>query len=165
VLSTSDVFVGQTVADAMILTPKIFDIEATVHDVKTQFEDDHVHAVLVVHGGVLLTVVERPDLDHAVSDDEPALSLGRLAGRVVAGDHLLEAVHRAVTQSGTRRLAVIDEDGRLVGLLCLKEHGLGFCSDADLRARADERKSVGTSAATVESVAQSRAASGSYEGK
>jgi hypothetical protein len=32
-------------------------------------------------------------------------------------------------QTGRRRLAVVDEDGTLLGLLCLKATGLGFCSD------------------------------------
>jgi hypothetical protein len=42
----------------------------------------------------------------------------------------------------TRRLAVVDGTGRLVGLLCLKRTLDGFCSDADVRARAVERGGV-----------------------
>ena len=38
------------------------------------------------------------------------------------------------------RLAVIDEECRLLGLLCLKRTRLGFCSDADVQARAAERQ-------------------------
>jgi CBS domain-containing protein len=138
---TSDVTVRRTVADAMIQTPKISGSETTVRDAKTQFEDDHVHAVLIVHSGELLAVVERSDLEQAESDEESALSLGRLATRVVAGDYPLDAAHQRMTQSDARRLAVVDEGGRLVGLLCLKQHGRGFCSAADLQARADERES------------------------
>jgi CBS domain-containing protein len=141
----SDLPVRQTVADAMILTPKISGSEATVRDMKAQFENDHVHAGLIVHSGVLLAVVERSDLDRATSDEASALWVGRLSGRVVAGDHPLEAAHRWMTGSGTRRLAVVDEDGRLVGLLCLKRHGRGFCSAADLQSRADERQSARSS--------------------
>lgn len=48
---------------------------------------------------------------------------------------------RAMTTYGRRRRAVIDDRGLLLGLLCLKHTGLGFCSDADVRARADERRS------------------------
>jgi predicted transcriptional regulator len=139
--SASDVPAPRTVADAMILTPKTSGSQATVRDMKTQLEDDHVHAVLIVHSGVLLAVVERSDLDPSISDETSALSVGRLSGRIVAGDHPLDAAHRSMTASGTRRLAVVDENGRLDGLLCLKRHGQGFCSAADLQSRADERKS------------------------
>ena len=125
----------QTVADAMIQAPKISGPEATVRDMKAQFENDHVHAVLIVDSGVLLAVVERSDLDRSTNDGASALSVGRLSGRVVTGDHSLQAAHRWMTGSCTRRLAVVDEDGRLVGLLCLKRDGRGFCSSADLQSR------------------------------
>ncbi|MDP3966681.1 MAG: hypothetical protein Q8Q02_00245 [Nocardioides sp.] len=35
-----------------------------------------------------------------------------------------------------RRLAVVDDDGLLVGLVCLKARGTGFCSNADVTTRA-----------------------------
>jgi hypothetical protein len=38
-------------------------------------------------------------------------------------------------RAGRRRLAVTSEDGRLLGLLCLKASGRGFCSDEDVAAR------------------------------
>jgi CBS domain-containing protein len=126
----------QTVADAMIPAPKTSGPEATVRDVKAHFENDKVHVVLIVDGDVLLAVVERSDLEQPTGDETPALSAGRLSGRIVAGDHSLQAAHRWMTGSGRRRLAVVDEDGRLAGLLCLKRDGRGFCSSADLQSRA-----------------------------
>jgi CBS domain-containing protein len=135
----------QTVADAMIPAPKTSGPEATVRDMKALFENDKVHAVLIVDGDVLLAVVERSDLDQSTSDGTSALSVGRLSGRVVAGDHSLRAAHRWMTGSGRRRLAVVDQDGRLVGLLCLKRDGRGFCSSADLQSRADARQSARSS--------------------
>jgi CBS domain-containing protein len=135
----------QTVADAMIQAPKTSGPEATVRDMKALFENDKVHAVLIVDGDVLLAVVERSDLDQSTSDEASALSVGRLSGRVVAGDHSLQAAHRWMTGSGRRRLAVVDDGGRLVGLLCLKRDGRGFCSSADLQSRADARQSARSS--------------------
>jgi hypothetical protein len=41
---------------------------------------------------------------------------------------------------GRRRLAVVDDRGLLVGLLCLKRSGRGFCSAADVAARARDRR-------------------------
>ena len=135
----------QTVADAMIQAPKTSGPEAAVRDMKALFENDKVHAVLIVDGDVLLAVVERSDLDQSTSDEASALSVGRLSGRVVTGDHSLQAAHRWMTGSCARRLAVVDEDGRLVGLLCLKRDGRGFCSSADLQSRADARQSARSS--------------------
>jgi hypothetical protein len=48
-------------------------------------------------------------------------------------------MHRAMIASGQRRAAVVSPDGRLLGLLCLKASGTGFCSDQDVRARALDR--------------------------
>ena len=45
-------------------------------------------------------------------------------------------MHRAMLAAGGRRLAVVDHRLRLLGLLCLKRSGLGFCSDRDVAARA-----------------------------
>jgi predicted transcriptional regulator len=137
--------IPQTVADAMIPAPKTSGPEATVRDMKVLFENDKVHAVLIVDCDVLLAVVERSDLDQSTSDGASALSVGRLSGRVVAGDRSLRAAHRWMRGSGRRRLAVVDQDGRLVGLLCLKRDGRGFCSSADLQSRADARQSARSS--------------------
>ncbi len=42
----------------------------------------------------------------------------------------MRLIHR-----GLRRLAVVDDNGLLMGLLCLKRKLTGFCSDADVAAR------------------------------
>ena len=34
-----------------------------------------------------------------------------------------------------RRLAVLDDSGRLIGLLCLKGNGTGYCADDGRRGR------------------------------
>jgi hypothetical protein len=39
-----------------------------------------------------------------------------------------------------RRLAVVDHTGRLLGLLCLKHDGRGYCTDEGIRARATEAR-------------------------
>jgi hypothetical protein len=38
-----------------------------------------------------------------------------------------------------RRLAVTSDDSRLLGLLCLKANGSGFCSDADVASGGQDR--------------------------
>jgi len=45
-----------------------------------------------------------------------------------------------MSRTGRRRLAVVDDGGVLVGLLCLKRTGRGFCSDLDVASRAASRR-------------------------
>ncbi|MHC1558325.1 CBS domain-containing protein [Actinomycetospora sp. C-140] len=123
----------------MLRRPKVLPAAATVADARAVLADDHVHAALVVDGGVLLAVVERGDLDPSVPEAMPAALVGRLAGRTVGPDADLDATWSAMAAQGRRRMAVVDGDGVLLGLLCLKRSGRGFCSDADVAARAADR--------------------------
>jgi CBS domain-containing protein len=125
------------VADAMIRFPKLCGTDTTVGQAREYLRDDHVHALLVVNGGVLVAVVERADLAGA-----PTWGLvwpfGRLGDRVVRADEDLASVTGRMAYRGRRRLAVVDGAGRLVGLLCRKRSGHGFCSDDGVAARAAE---------------------------
>jgi CBS domain-containing protein len=127
------------VSDAALRGAKLHDASVTVGEISAFLEDDHVHmAVLLGTDGELLTTVERSDLTLA-SPPEPALRYGTLEGRTVGAHEELHRVWETMLAEGRRRLAVIDADGRLVGLLCLKRHGRGFCSDSDVRQRACSR--------------------------
>jgi len=126
-----------TVAAAMVRRPKLLPATATGRDVRELFLDDHVHAALVTDGDRLLTVIERQDLTE-VRDDDPVTALGTLSGRTVGSGADLWSTWTWMTAVDVRRLAVVD-DGRCVGLLCLKRSGRGFCCDAGVRARALER--------------------------
>ncbi|MEI7054200.1 CBS domain-containing protein [Nocardioides sp. CCNWLW239] len=127
-----------TVADAMIHRPKLLPASATVRDVHDFFRNDHVHAALVADGDMLLTVIGRDDLS-AESGDRPAAELGALLGRTVEVGADLWSTWAAMTDARRRRLAVVDDGGRCVGLLCLKRSQLGFCCDAGVWARARAR--------------------------
>jgi CBS domain-containing protein len=81
----------------------------------------------------------RADLDDLDDDAAPALSRSRLDGRSVALDEPAEDVRVRLIAHGLRRLAVVDDAGALAGLLCLKRKLTGFCTDADVTARAAER--------------------------
>lgn len=125
---------NHTVADAMISSPKTCGLGTSVAQLREFFTDSHVHAALVVENGELWTVVERVDLDVPLALDSPAVGIGHLKGRTTGADADLLATWQAMTAAGRRRLAVV-AGGRLLGLLCLKRSGLGFCSDSDVRAR------------------------------
>jgi len=131
------------VTDAMVRHPKMLGRDATVADLRHLFRDDHVVAALVVDDGVLVTVVERDDLSEALPAARGAGTLGRLEGRTVPPGADLAETWTWMVDRGVRRLAVVDEAGTCVGLLCLKRSGQGFCSDEGIRARAAERASRG----------------------
>jgi CBS domain-containing protein len=127
-----------SVAQAMVTNPEVSGPGLSRGDLDQLFADDHVHAALVVDDGRLITVIQRTDLEDSLPDADPC-SLGMLTGRVVQPDAALAAVRDRMRQEQRRRLAVINESGRLLGLLCLKKSGTGFCSDADVRSRELER--------------------------
>jgi CBS domain-containing protein len=130
---------GRTVAEVMVTRPKTMERDASVGAVREVLEDDHVHMVLLTGGGVLCGTVVRTDLVDAC-DADPVLLRARLAGRTVAPHASAEAARRLLLARGERRLAVVDGEGALLGLLCLKRRRTGFCSDVDVRARALERR-------------------------
>lgn len=141
--ATPSVLAG-SVGAAMVTVMATASAEVTVGEVRRSFADDHVHAVVIVRDGLLLAVVERDDLRSADgADAAPARPLGRLGGRTVTADLPLAEARRRLDATGGRRLAVVDDRGRLVGLLCLKRSRLGFCSDRDVLDRARERAGRG----------------------
>lgn len=130
-----------TAGEAMVRFPKTCASSTTVHQAWETFRDGHVHALLVVEAGRLLTVIERADL-VGWPGDAPVRPLGTTRGRTVAPGAALAAVREGMRAAGRRRLAVVDGRGRLLGLLCLKRSGRGFCSDAGVAARAAERRAA-----------------------
>jgi CBS domain-containing protein len=132
--------VTRTVVDAMLRSPRTCGPATTVAQARSVLADDHVHAVLVVDDARLLAVVERADLD-AAAPASLARDAGRLDGRVVGPTFDVEEVRLAMLAARHRRLAVVDSGGELLGLLCLKRSGTGFCSDADVAARAADQAS------------------------
>jgi hypothetical protein len=130
---------GRTVAEAMLSIPWTHSPAATVGEVAEFFQDEHVHAALIISaGGYLVTVVERGDLGPDAAPDVPAVRLGRLDGRTVQAAASLSQARRAMLAERRRRAAVISPDGRLLGLLCLKASHNGFCSDRDVLERSQE---------------------------
>jgi CBS domain-containing protein len=135
---------GLTVKDVMVTAPATMRPTATVADARAFFEDDHVHIGLIATSGRLLGTLVRADLDDLDDLAAPALSRSRLEGRSVALDEPAEDVRVRLIARGLRRLAVVDDAGALAGLLCLKRKLTGFCTDADVAARAAERAAAPT---------------------
>ena len=130
-----DPLAGRTVAEAMVTIATVHSAAVTVAEIRTLFDDDHVHAALIVTDGVLIAVIDRVDLGPEACDQDLAVDLGSLSGRVVGPDTPLAQAWLSMLRTGRRRLAVASADGSYRGLLCLKRSGAGFCSDQDVRAR------------------------------
>jgi CBS domain-containing protein len=135
---------GLTVEDVMVSAPKTMRPTATVADARAFFDDDHVHMALIATSGRLLGTLVRADLADLGDDALPALTRSHLHGRSVALHEPAEDVRVRLIEHGQRRLAVVDDAGVLAGLLCLKRRLTGFCSDADVAARAAERAEIGS---------------------
>ena len=122
----------------MLHAPVVLPAAATVADVHDLFSSPHVHMALLTSsgavGGRLLSTLTREDLG-AAAPEGPARPLGRLEGRTLRADVGAEDARVALLENGVRRAAVVDDDGLLLGLLCLKRHGNGFCTDAGVASR------------------------------
>lgn len=131
-------------ADLMVRFPKSHGPGCTLGELRAFFADDHVHmALIVATDGRLVTAIERQDLDPALPGDTPASALGALAGRTVGPTATLDGVTASLLRQRRRRLAVIDGSGGLLGLLCLKRDGTGYCSDAGIHGRARQMSAPG----------------------
>lgn len=124
----------------MLRSPIVLAASEPLAEVRRVFASSHVHMVLLTDSG---RIGERL-LGTLVRDDVPpsgtgsagtALDHAQLEGRTVHSDLGAEDARRAMQAAGDRRLAVVDDDGRLLGLLCLKRSGDGFCTDAGVASR------------------------------
>lgn len=118
----------------MVTGPVVHGPSTTVGQLRAFFDDGHVHMALLVDGGELVGTVERSDLANVVDDRVSAREIARLDGRTITPDASLADALTATQCAGRRRLAVTN-GGALLGLLCLKSNGSGFCSDEDVAAR------------------------------
>ena len=130
---------GKAVGDLLVRRPKTLPCDTTVAQARACFADDHVHMLLLTKRGRLLGTLVRTDLRAEYGDTDLALTYSRLSGRTVAVDLPAETARKFLMALGQRRLAVMDEGGMLVGLLCLKSRLTGFCGATDIASRAAER--------------------------
>lgn len=132
-----------TVADAMITIPQISGVGITVADARHALADTHVHMLLLTRDGVLHGTLVREDLRPELDPRRPAVALALLTGRTIGPDRSLDEARRLIDQQMSRRLAVTDRAGMLLGLLCLNRTRQRYCTEADVLARATTPSDVG----------------------
>lgn len=145
---------AEVVDDVMLHAPTTWGADLTTAAARRLFDNPRLHAVLLVEGTRLLGVLLRADLE-AVGDsgaEQSALVHARLGERVVPSGAPLEQVEAQMVATGSRRLAVTDAAGDLVGLVCRKRSGSGYCTDAGVSERRAERR--GTAAVVSASAAR-----------
>jgi CBS-domain-containing membrane protein len=138
--------------DVMLREPAVLSSAAALDEVVALFASTHVHMVVLTDtgrlGGKLAGTLLRTDLpptprgpgadsstDWAPNEGKPAVTWARALGRTTHAEFPAAWALSLLNARGQRRSAVIDDDGRLLGMLCVKRHGQGFCSDDDVLAR------------------------------
>lgn len=129
-----------SVGAAMISMPKVLPLNTTVLQARREFNDDHVHMLLLVHDSTLIGTLVRSDLPPRADRSTWVAPYCVLEGRVVSPREPLTSARRRMLEAGLRRMAVVNANNKLAGLLCLKRNRTGFCGDADVADRAAERK-------------------------
>lgn len=128
------------VDDVMLRQPKVLPATASVDVARAALTNDHVHMVLLTEGSTLVGTLVRTDLPQAAQGSGPALPWSTVRDRTVSPWVRADAAHEVLIERGLRRLAVVDHDGTLLGLMCLKRSRTGFCSDEDVASRAQSRR-------------------------
>jgi CBS-domain-containing membrane protein len=136
------------VREVMLRRPKTLPVRASIARARAALTNDHVHLVLLTEGGRLAGTLTRTDLPPPGTLG-PALPWSTLIGRTMSPDTPMTVAHELLTIQGIRRLAVVDADGSLLGLMCLKQRRTGFCTDAGVAARSRsgaEKRAIGARA-------------------
>src|ERR1700677_202179 len=77
------------VRDAMVTIPKTHRVDTPLEDIRSLFEDDHVHMALIVDDGRLITTIERSDFVEPFPGSTPVDQVGTLVGRTISPDRPL----------------------------------------------------------------------------
>lgn len=135
-----------TVRDAMLRHPTVHPADLTLGQARTIFDTSaKTHLLLLVEDGVLLAAVTRDDVPDALdarTSALPAASVASLHGRTTGPDVPVGPLRDAMADSGLRRIAVVDDDMHLLGLLCLKKGLDGFCTDEGVQAMRSARSTA-----------------------
>jgi CBS domain-containing protein len=117
------------VSEVMIRRPKSLPADATVGEARAMFANPKVLVVpLVEPDGRVLAELGRDEVPSSALDSEHAAAYGS-EPHLIAPDATMQAAVDTLTELDGERLVVVDEDGRLAGMLCLNRSHGRFCMD------------------------------------
>jgi CBS domain-containing protein len=114
---------GTSIRDAMTSNPRGVDASTTIVDAARLMKSEDVGPLPVVEGGRLVGMVTDRDIVLRVvaeGKDPQSSTVGEIASRdlvTVDPQQDLDEALRLMAQHQVRRLPVVEEDGRLVGIL------------------------------------------------
>lgn len=116
------------VRDGMVGSPKTLPADSSVAELRRLFGNAHVATALLVDGALFAGAIDRVDLPADARDDTPAREFAQRDVETIEPDAPMTAALARMDGQGTRRLVVLDADGRtLCGLLCLTSDRSAFC--------------------------------------
>ena len=121
---------GQSVGDIMTRPPRTVDATASVMDAATLMREGDFGDVVVLEEGRLCGILTDRDIVVrvlATGDDPSTVRVGDVCSRVLTtvseSDGIGDAV-RLIRAKAVRRLPVLDDDGKLVGIVSLGDLAL-----------------------------------------
>jgi predicted transcriptional regulator len=119
---------GRRVGEVMIRGPRTLPADTSVAELREQFVNPRMRAVLLVDGERFAGVVAPDDLPATASPSEPARTYARSDVDTVRPDTDITEALAVMDGAGEKRLVVLDSSGTdVVGLLCLDNGGTHFC--------------------------------------
>ena len=112
---------GGTVADVMLRKPKRLAADVTVAEAREAFENARTHVLLIADGERFVGAVSRIP-DNAEPDDL-AVEYADAALPTVTGDVGVSDALELLDSRPNGRIVVVDENARLLGLVCLARDG------------------------------------------
>jgi CBS domain-containing protein len=116
---------GRFAADLMLRDPKTLPGDASVAEVRAQLANPKLQMVLLAEGGRFVGAVTAIPVG-ADSDERAAAYADPEPDTISPGEPAITAFERAAA-SPHRRVIVVDDDGSLLGLLCLDVSRTRFC--------------------------------------
>jgi CBS domain-containing protein len=117
------------VRDVMVKRPKTLPSDATVGDLRRQFENPRVQTALLADDGRFAGAIAPSELPDSADAAEPARAYARADIPTLAPDATMAEAMALLDERGDFRLVVLNDDGgTLAGLLCLDRRGTTFCT-------------------------------------
>ena len=115
------------VRDVMVKRPKTLPADATVADLRRQFENPRVQTALLADEGRFVGAIAPTELPDGADDAEPARVYARDDTPTLPPEATMAEALALLDERGDFRLIVLD-GGTLSGLLCLDRRGTTFCT-------------------------------------